>query len=299
MKEATTTYGDGSGKIRYHSSVVVFSEELSVFLGQNDIKFLSSLTDWYDSKDRWTYDTIGRGKDFIQGVCCTIMGGTAPDWLQSMLPQEAVGGGFTSRIIFIVEEKKGKTVPKHTLTPEEIELRASLVRDLERIQGLVGEFKFDKGGENAYVNWYRQYDKGLDQGKYPVADPKFAGYCERRPTHLRKLAMVLSASRGDSLLITRDDIDRADKMLSAVEIKMAKTFGGVGRNPIGAQMHDIMEYIKKLGVVTRSSLVRRFYRDLGMDEMHQVEGMLEQGKLVKIKILASGEKTFTWVGEDD
>lgn len=299
MKDANYNFQDKDGKIRYHSSVVAFSEELSVFLGQNDIKFLSSLTDWYDSKDRWAYDTISRGKDFINGVCVTLIGGTAPDWLQSMLPQEAVGGGFTSRIIFVVEERKGKTVPEHKVTQEEMELRTKLLTDLNRINTLTGEFSFDPGGRAAYVNWYTKYDKALDQGNAPVSDPKFSGYCERRATHLRKLAMVLSASRSDRLLITKDDIKRADEMLSAVEVKMAKTFGGVGRNAIGAQTHEVLETIKHLGMITRSNMVRRFYRDLSMDEMGQIEHLLEQSKLVKIALLKSGDKTYTWLGDDD
>ena len=107
MKDAVTNFPDATtGKVRFHCSLTALSEELSVFLGQNDIKFLADLTDWYDSRDSWTYRTKGSGTDKIQGVCFNILGATAPDWLQSILPQEAVGGGFTSRIIFVVEETK-------------------------------------------------------------------------------------------------------------------------------------------------------------------------------------------------
>ena len=113
MRGSITNFQGADGIIKFHCSITAFSEELSVFLGQNDIKFLANLTDWYDSKDKWTYETKGSGTDELQGVCFNLLGATAPDWLQSMLPQEAVGGGFTSRVIFIVEDKKGKTVPRH------------------------------------------------------------------------------------------------------------------------------------------------------------------------------------------
>src|SRR3990167_8712480 len=118
MKGAVTNFQmPNTGQILFHCSITCFSEELSVFLGQNDIKFLASLTDWYDSKDNWTYETKGTGKDHLQGLCFNLLGATAPDWLQSRLPQEAVGGGFTSRVIFVVEDKKGKTVPKPNPPP--------------------------------------------------------------------------------------------------------------------------------------------------------------------------------------
>jgi hypothetical protein len=114
MKRASINFKDPTdGKIKFHCSITAFSEELSVFLGQGDIAYLSNLTDWYDSKDDWEYETVGRGKDSLQGLCLNLMGATAPDWIQSMIPPEAVGGGFTSRVIFIVEEHKKQTVPEY------------------------------------------------------------------------------------------------------------------------------------------------------------------------------------------
>src|SRR5215510_75565 len=83
MKGAGVDFLDPSdNKTKRHCSVTAFSEELSVFLGQGDISYLASLTDWYDSKDDWEYETIGRGKDSIKGVCLNLLGGTAPDWIQ-------------------------------------------------------------------------------------------------------------------------------------------------------------------------------------------------------------------------
>ena len=117
MKRAGMDFIDPQdGKTKRHCSVTAFSEELSVFLGQGDIAYLSSLTDWYDSKDDWEYETVGRGKDSIKGVCLNLVGGTAPDWIQSMIPHEAVGGGFTSRVIFIVKSSSGKIVPEPVLS---------------------------------------------------------------------------------------------------------------------------------------------------------------------------------------
>src|SRR3990172_8667103 len=231
MKNASSTMIDPSNPsiTKLHCSVTVLSEELSVFLGQNDLKFLSNLTDWYDCKDRWAYDTIGRGRDFINGVCFNFCAATAPDWLQSILPQEAIGGGYTSRNIYICEEVKGQTSPKHTLSATQVRLREMLVNDLGRINTLAGEYKFTPDGEKAYVDWYTIYDKALARGEYPVEDPRFAYYAERRATHIRKLMMILSAARGDTMKMTSQDFDRANKLLKAAELKMHRTFGGLGR----------------------------------------------------------------------
>ncbi len=300
MKGAIANFQMPSGQVQMHCSITCFSEELSVFLGQNDIKFLASLTDWYDSKDNWTYETKGSGKDHLQGLCFNLLGATAPDWLQSMLPQEAVGGGFTSRVIFVVEERKAKTTPKHELTSDEELLRSSLVSDLTRINNLAGEFKFSQDGEKAYVDWYSSYDAKLAKGEYPVEDSRFAGYAERRATHLRKLMMIMSASRGDDMTITADDFRRADKILHATELKMAKTFGGLGQAKYANVTEKVMDYIRGFnGPVSRRDVMAKFYRDVDGATMRIIEEVMEQTGFVDIKILIqSGDKIYTWIGKE-
>lgn len=300
MKGAIANFQMPSGQVQMHCSITCFSEELSVFLGQNDIKFLASLTDWYDSKDNWTYETKGSGKDHLQGLCFNLLGATAPDWLQSMLPQEAVGGGFTSRVIFVVEERKSKTTPKHELTTDEENLRSSLVSDLARINNISGEFKFTPEGEKVYIDWYSKYDAKLAKGDYPVEDSRFAGYAERRATHLRKLMMIMSASRGDDLLITPEDFHRADKILHATELKMAKTFGGLGQAKYANVTEKVMDYIRGFnGPVSRRDVMAKFYRDVDGATMRIIEEVMEQTGFVDIKVLLqSGDKVYTWIGKE-
>lgn len=301
MKRAITNYQDPSdSNIKLHVSLTAFSEELSVFLGQNDIKFLATLTDWYDAKDKWDYETISRGKDSLQGVCFNMLGATAPDWLQSMLPQEAVGGGFTSRVIFVVEDRKGKTVPKHQLTPDEIALRKALLRDLERISQLAGLFSFTEVGERAYTDWYSEQDRLLARGEAAVEDPRFAGYCERRATHLRKLMMVMSASRSDELVIDEQDFKRATQVLRSTELKMHRTFGGLGSSKYSEVTEKILGYIRAVGITTRSSLLTKFYRDVDGATLRIIEEVMDQMKVVEIKLVPdSRDKSYRWIGPRD
>lgn len=301
MKRAITNYQDtDDGTIKFHCSLTAFSEELSVFLGQNDIKFLANLTDWYDSKDNWAYETVGRGRDSLQGLCFNLLGATAPDWLQSMLPQEAVGGGFTSRIIFVVEDKKGKTVSKHHLTPTEVSLEGALTRDLERISQLAGGFSFDEAGEKAYIDWYEEQDVLLAKGDNPIEDPRFAGYCERRATHLRKLMMLMSVSRGNSLVIDHSDFDRALKMMRSTELKMHRTFGGLGQAKYSDATDKVMSFLQSVGISTRSSLMSRFYRDVDASTLKIIEEVMVQMRVVSIKLLPEkGDKVYTWIGKRD
>lgn len=301
MKRASVNFQDPTdGKVKYHCAVTAFSEELSVFLGQGDIAYLSNLTDWYDSKDDWEYETVGRGKDTLHGLCLTLIGGTAPDWIQSMIPHEAVGGGFTSRIIFIVEEKKRKIVPEHTMTMREIELQEMLGRDLERISKLAGEVRMDREAKDKYVRWYVEQNTLTEQGIHAVDDPRFAGYNERRATHLRKLLLICSAARGDDLIIKGQDFDRALSLLQSAEVNMHKTFGGFGRNKNSDATEAIRSYIEKVGITTRTMVLRRFYRDVDAVTMTSIEETLRQAGVVKVKLLPNAQdKTYEWIGNKE
>lgn len=283
MKRAGVDFIDPStGKTRRHCSVTAFSEELSVFLGQGDIAYLSSLTDWYDSKDDWEYETVGRGKDSIKGVCLNLVGGTAPDWIQSMIPHEAVGGGFTSRVIFIVEEAKGKIVPEPIMTEREILLQEQLVRDLERISKLVGEVTMSPAAKKAYVDWYI---KQSESNNVAVDDPRFAGYNERRATHIKKLMLVCCAARDDSLCISEEDFTRSLSLLEKAEKKMSRTFGGFGKSRTSDVTESIKEYIEQVGITTRTQLLQRFYRDVDASTMSTIEDTLRQMGFITVKLL--------------
>lgn len=299
MKRAAKNFQDPvDGIIKFHCSVTAFSEELSVFLGQGDIAYLSNLTDWYDSKDDWEYETVGRGKDSLQGLCLNLCGGTAPDWIQSMIPQEALGGGFTSRVIFIVEEHKRKLVPEYILTPEAQELGEKLSRDLERISQLAGEVTFDAEARELYKSWYITETDKLDRGFPAVQDRRFAGYCERRATHLRKLMLICSASRGDDLIITAKDFERAHNLMKAAEVNMPKTFGGLGKARFSDETETIMNFIKDMGATTRKVLLGRFFRDIDPFTLSQIEQTLLQMRVIKMEITpGGGDRMYTWIGE--
>ena len=299
MKRAAGTFTDNSdGKIKYHCSLSAFSEELSVFLGQGDIKLLANLTDWYDSKDNWAYETIGRGKDALAGVCFNMVGGTAPEWIQSMLPREAIGGGYTARVIFIVEEWKKKISPEHTLTTRETELIEALERDLNRINILSGAFTFDNKAKAAYINWYVSEDNKMRNGYAPVEDHRFAAYCERRTTHLRKVMMLLSASRGDSMIIEEQDFNRALMLMTSAERNMAKTFGGLGAAKNSDSTEKVMQYISLVGITTRKLVLQKFYHDVDSMGLRAIEETMTQLGNVKITLIDKGQdKKYEWIGK--
>jgi len=237
MKETNLTDIDlETGDQQYHSSMTIFSNEFTVFLGYHNRELIASLCDWYDCLNRWTYDTIKRDKEEIIGVWVNMLAGTTPDLIQSSLPIESIGGGLTSRIVFVYEEEKHKLVifPK-----EDVRLQQMLVHDLEQISMMSGTFSFTEDFISYYSDWCHQADQNP-----PFYDKKFDGYCGRRRKQLQTLAMICSASRGEDMVLTEDDLSRAAKLLAEVEIKMGLVFRGMGKSDLASVMNDAVVFIE-------------------------------------------------------
>jgi len=293
MKNSVTNYTDKSTNVmKFQSAVTCISEELAVFLGQRDIGRLAEVTDWYDSGDEWTYDTKNSGTDRVAGMCFNLLGGTAPDWLPSMLPQEAVGGGFTSRTFFIVEEGKRKIVADPNLTIEDKELRDKLTHDLELINTISGEYKFNEAAHAMYISWYAKEEEKNKQGFSTVSDPRFDGYTARRATHLKKIAMCFAAAHSNELVLTRRDLDVALEVMEAAEKKMPKVFVGIGKARFADATESVLSFIQQRGYVSRADVLRRFFRDVDAYTLEQVEKSLEQMK--SIRIVRDPEKRETF-----
>jgi len=260
MAGCITTYTEKeTNRIKFQCPVTFLSEELSVFLGQKNISLLATLCNWFDCPDQWKYDTKNMGTDHITGVYFNMLAGTAPEWLQSMLPMEAVGGGFTSRVIWVVEEDKRATVVNPTYDEQ---LEADLIHDLEIIHLLEGEAVFTEEAQKRYAEWYTKEDYNISRGHPPIADPKFAGYCERRATLLKKLAILVSVSEGNSLVVEASHFDRALAYLLSVEKKMARAFTTLGQSRYVNAIEMILAFVIKRKIVTRSQILRLMWRDV-------------------------------------
>jgi energy-coupling factor transporter ATP-binding protein EcfA2 len=280
MKETNLTDIDIETAQQYfHSSLSIFSNEFTVFLGYHNRELITSLCDWYDCHNRWTYDTIKRDKEEVIGVWVNILAGTTPDNIQSSLPIEAIGGGLTSRIIFVFEEKKNKLVVFPSSTNREIELQQHLVHDLEQISMLSGRFQFTEDASGYYSEWCYIADANP-----PFHDPKFDGYCGRRRNHLLSLAMVCSASRGNDLVMTKNDIEQASMLLNEVEVKMGLVFRGIGKSDLSSLINGAIVFIENS--VTDEIPVWQFSRyfegDIDKLMMDRVLMTLEASNYIKL-----------------
>jgi len=277
LKNSNDTIVTPDGKTEFHASLTIYSQELTVFLGYQNRQLMSDLTDWYDCRKRWTYRTKNMGTDDIIGIWVNLIGATTPELIQSSMALDAIGGGLTSRMVFVFEHKKRKITPVPFLSKEEVELRELLLRDLERIHMIQGKFKVTDAFLNMWIDWYT-----AQENNPPFDDDRFNGYFERRPTHVMKMSMILSASRSDELIIEKEDLERAINILTATEVKMPYTFSGVGRSDDADVVNRIMTEIGVQKTCTFAHLMGRFYRDVDKDRLNQILQSLESMKFASI-----------------
>lgn len=280
LKESESVVSTENGII-VHSSLTVFSPELTVFLGYNNTQLMSDLTDWFDCSEKWVYRTKTAGTDDISGVFINMLGATTPDLIRSTLPLDAIGGGLTSRMIFVFEEKKGKIVPFPFVSEETRKLETKLYYDIECINMLQGQFKFTKEFLSRWGDWYT-----AQEGKNPFGanyNKAFDGYIERRPTQVLKLSMVMNASRTDEMVLDEPDLARAIDLLERTEKKMPRAFGGIGMSQNAQLTYAISELIARSpNGVTISDIMRAHTFNGTTSDISDALDILVQSKMIRI-----------------
>lgn len=255
------------GKMIGHCSMTILNSELTVFLGYNNPRLLDDLTDWYDCKRRWTYRTKHEGEFPISAVWVNLFGATTPELIRTSLPPTAIGGGLTSRMLFIYAAAKRRTIPNPSLDPI---LEEDLLYDLEQIVRLSGEFTTTEECARTRHDWYMYND-----AHQPFQDAIFSAYCDRRIATVTKLSIIMCAARTDDKLIEARDFLRAVEFLENAEELMPMALTGAGQGKYADIMSRLMADIAGSKECTLDTLMWRFRHDVTRWEMERLLASLE------------------------
>lgn len=296
IKKSVTNFNDGT-VVRMQSAVVCFASELAVFLGRQNTELQADLTDWYDSPSEWTRTTKHQGTDDISGLCFTLVGAMAPDWIPHVFSPESIGGGFTSRIMFVPEFRKAKTIANPYKLPPPNGRRAKLLEDLQIINNeLIGAFTFSPDAMDFYESWYVDDSNKIETGEYAVQDRAFYTYCGRRATLLRKVSMCVSASRGSAQVIELGDIETALAWMEESEKKMPGTFAAVGRSSQAAQMAFLRSTLMERKTIKRSEFLRLSSQDMSVSEFESLEATLQASHEIKVtRMPEQNDSEYEWL----
>lgn len=266
-----------------HTSLNIIAKEFEIFLGQKseNTKMLVLLTDLFDSQDMpWKYRTKNSGNNVVPSVFINMLGATTPESLASCLPPSAIGGGLTSRILFIYAEKKTKKIPIPYVTEELVELRDALQKDLFKISKIAGTYVFTPEAKDFWIKWYMSYDE--TSSSRLCLDKSFDGWYSRKPMYLLKMAQISAASEHSRLEVTEKNLEYAIKNIEDAEISMAKTFRAVGRSAITADVDLIMSIVEERGMILDSELMSIVWRDIDSIKFDNVANTaVKTGRIVR------------------
>jgi len=222
-----------------------------------------------------------------------ILGAAAPDWLPTMIPPEAIGGGFTSRIIFILESIKGKINPWPIYNDDLRRLKDQLTADLSYIATHDrGEFRFSQKARELYEKYYIKQEKEIERGIFPVKDMAFEGYANRRALHLRKMSIILATARQSEGIVSAEDFQNSLKILTNAESKMGRLFSAVGKGFNAEALEKVMSYILQFKQTTRAKILRTYHRDVDAQSIQIVEDTMRKMNFIKIEY-KGGDAIYT------
>lgn len=239
-----------NGEYLTMSAITIESSEFGNLLNPQDREMVDLLVTLWDGKQGgFQKVTKMSGNDTVENPWINLVACTTPAWIAGNFPEYIVGGGFTSRCLFVYAETKQKYVAYPGLAvPEGLErIEDALVADLEHIAAkLLGPYTLSpacvKWGETWYMEHYQTRPAHLD-------DDRFGGYIARKQTHIHKLAMVIAASHKDELVIDVEDLTIANTMVTDLETDMAKVFAKIGKSEVSVQAERFIQYIQRRGVV--------------------------------------------------
>jgi hypothetical protein len=242
----------------YPMSALTFeSSEFGNLLDPSDKAMVDLLVSLWDGKPgAFTKTTKASGSDTVENPWINLIACTTPSWIAGNFPEYMIGGGFTSRCLFVYADKKAKLVayPGLAVPADTKKTAEKLVADLAHIsQALCGPYKLSPGaitwGEAWYKAHYATKHLHLDDGR-------FGGYLARKQTHIHKLAMILAASSSDQMLLTEEHLAIADQMVTDLEPDMHFVFSKIGKSDDSIYAEKLIDFVQRRGVTPHHEAYR-------------------------------------------
>lgn len=256
---------------------IIYASELSVFMGGDAIGsgLIPTLTDLYDSPSLWSYHTRGRGAEILENVSLCMLAASTIDWLRTAIPATAVGGGFTSRVIFVYQERprKANLFPRRAVGYEQ--LGRDLIHDLDHMREQHGPMELTLEAMDIATKWYEG-----EIGR--VHDSRLEGYFGRKHDTMFKLSMLMSMATKDDRWITPEHIGASLKLLEENEDSLAHIMSTVTSTDVGDTSDKVLTMIRKAGKMKHAELLRQCWRIGNSQELAQhLATLIEAGEITQ------------------
>lgn len=270
------------------SAITICSDEFGTFLDPTDRGMVDALVSLWDGKKGvFTKVTKSSGNDSVENPWINIIACTTPGWIKGNFPEYMIGGGFTSRCIFVFAERKRQLVAYPALSaPADFEeKREALIHDLEQISLMIGEYHLTAEAVKWGTQWY---EKHWDERPAHLDDERFGGYIARKQTHIHKLAMVLSAARSSELFIEQDVLSMSSEFITALELDMPRVFETIGMTDKTRGMNDLVRIVLTKREMRLTDLYRMLFSKMSAKEFDEALNSSVMAGYIRLEDGSSG-----------
>lgn len=271
----------GEAKFLPMSCITCAIMELGTFLKPDDGELIDVLVSLWDGQlETWRKETKTQGKDEIVNPWVNVIGCTTPAWLRANMPETMIGGGLTSRILFVYGDKKRHYIPYPGLVITEkdyLDTQQLLVQDLQKIGQLKGEYELTQEAIAWGSVWYENHWNIVPEH---LASERFEGYRARKQTHVHKVAIVLAAARSDELIIEEQDLVNAYNLVTGTEADMLRVFESIGLQSSAQRHNEVLAYVRAYGKIDDKTLWNLCLRIMERKQYDEaLEGLVLAGQI--------------------
>lgn len=246
----------------------IYSPEAKNLFGDlGKIELVTMLTDLYGSPATFTYRTLKHGTINIKNVCINLMICSTPEWLITGTTTDEIAGGWTGRFVYIFEDTCDRSIafPEDFITPELQQIKQDLIDDLADMAGASGEFVITPQAKAEYLIWY-------NSRKVEWKDERLMGYYGRKADLVWKIAMLISLSRDNSLVINEEILSYAWGMLKDIEGSMGKALSHVVDDPALRYKDAVVSFIVNQPGhrATRVNILKKFWNRFDSDMLDRI-----------------------------
>ena len=270
-----------------YNALVAAVNELGTLLPRYNGEFMSALTDLYDCK---VYTERKRGNKLnikIDSPYLSMIAGTQPGYLQTLLPEVAWEQGFMSRCILVFS---GEKILTSLFDIPQVELD-NLAKDLLSIRKMKGVFSWTDEAKIFINEWH------MNDGPPRPSHPKLSNYCTRRTAHLLKLTQIACANQGPERLIELNHIQTALDWMIEAEAGMEDIFKAMQSGGDSSVISDTMHYLITTHVrhgrkpIARTRVIAFLTERTDTYKVRSILDMMEQSGMLK-PVVVEGKTAY-------
>ena len=244
------------------------------------------LTDLYGCPaSRVSPGTLKSGELIQKNVYINFISASTPAWLVTAINPSVIEGGFTSRVIFVVDDTRKRSIawPTKRGEADERNTRGILRQAILEAQA-IGPIAVSPGGLKKFTNWYNS--------RASHTDPFLSSFEAREDDHVLRCAACLCINDG-TLEIQSGHITKAIQVISNAKSRANGLFGGdfSQRARIINAISKVRDILIEAGTdgIRHTDLYNKVIRKTDAKELRMLMNIMHECGMVQIFKVHRGE----------